>query len=137
MARKWHKHAIEQRERRVTQKSCSVLTKAEKKGHFVIYSTDKMRFVLPLVYLENNIFKQLFKLAEEEFGVCTNMPLTLPFDAKVIKYLITLVQGNAAKDLDEAVLVSLTSSTQCQAYLDIHQQQINQHLLCNLGVKIG
>ncbi|KAE8724915.1 auxin-responsive family protein [Hibiscus syriacus] len=35
------------------------------KGHFVVYSVDQKRFVLPLEYLKNKIVMELFNLAEE------------------------------------------------------------------------
>lgn len=113
-----------------TDKSFNCIwTKAEK-GHFVVYSIDNRRFVLPLVYLENNIFRELFKLAEEEFGLSNNRPLMFPCDATVLMYIVTLVQRNIAKDLEEAVLISITSR-QYQVYVDIHQEQISQTLLCS------
>lgn len=92
------------------------------KGQFVVYSMDKKRFVLPLVYLKNNIFRELFKLAEEEFGHSSNVPLTLPCDATVIKYVITLIQRNVAKDVEEAMLISI-ATCRCQSYLqDLYQE---------------
>ncbi|KAL4319041.1 hypothetical protein GQ457_18G018730 [Hibiscus cannabinus] len=42
------------------------------KGHFVVYSVDQKRFVLPLEYLKNSIMMELFNLAEEEFGLPGN-----------------------------------------------------------------
>ncbi|OMO91987.1 Auxin responsive SAUR protein [Corchorus olitorius] len=40
-----------------------------KKGHFVVYSDDYKRFMLPLKYLEKGIVVELFKMAKEEFGI--------------------------------------------------------------------
>lgn len=40
------------------------------KGHFVVYTVDHKRFVLPLVYLSNNVVQALMELAEE-FGLPT------------------------------------------------------------------
>lgn len=140
MARKWQKQAIKQRKRipwrikSAQEVNEAKLPEGEKKGHFVVYSIDKKRFVLPLEYLKNNIFRDLFKLAEEEFGLSSNVPLTLPCDATVIKYVITLIHGSVAKDLEEAVSMSIITSThRCQSNLDLHQEGINisQHLLCS------
>lgn len=138
MAKKWQNQTTIQRkpiqwrktqETKTNKSYNSIWTKAEK-GHFVVYSIDNRRFVLPLVYLENNIFRELFKLAEEEFGLSNKMPLMFPCDATVLKYIITLVQRNVAKDLEEAVMISITSR-QYQVYVDIHQEQICQTLLCS------
>ncbi|MED6175268.1 hypothetical protein PIB30_076870 [Stylosanthes scabra] len=95
----------------------------QEKGHFVVYSTDKRRFVLPLVYLSKKIFIELFKLAEEEFGVCSNVPLMLPCDATLIEYVITLVQGSVAKDLEEALLISI-ANRRCQSYFDVNHHEL-------------
>lgn len=119
MARKWQKQ----------QKKGILRTKAEK-GHFVVYSMDNSRFVVPLVYLKNNIFRELFKLAEEEFGLSSKVPLTLPCDSTVLKYVIRLIQRNVAKDMEEAVLMSITSR-RFQSYLDLQHEQTSQHLLCS------
>ncbi|XP_027361329.1 auxin-responsive protein SAUR64-like [Abrus precatorius] len=136
MARKWQKQTTNQRkkilwlktqENAKKQEDHRVWGKAEK-GHFVVYSTDERRFVLPLLYLKKNIFRELFKLAEEEFGLRSNVPLTLPCEAAVIEYVITLTQRDVAKDLEEAVLMSITR--RCQSYLDLHHPP-NQILLCS------
>ncbi|KAK1558377.1 hypothetical protein Q3G72_001697 [Acer saccharum] len=42
----------------VDVESCSKASLAEK-GHFVIYSLDWKRFVIPLAYLSNDIFREL------------------------------------------------------------------------------
>lgn len=131
MGWKWQKEVTSyQRKRILWRKNQENATKAEK-GHFVVYSTDKRRFVLPLLYLKNNIFRELFKLAEEEFGLCSNVPLTLPCEATLIEYVITLIQRNVTKDMEQAVLTFVTTS-RCQSYFDLHhRERTNQHLLCS------
>ncbi|KAK7341276.1 hypothetical protein VNO80_24202 [Phaseolus coccineus] len=139
MAWKWQKEATNYQRKRIlwpkTQENaakaegCSLWTKAEK-GHFVVYSMDKKRFVLPLLYLKNNIFRELFKMAEEEFGLSSNVPLTLPCEATFIEYVITLIERNVTKDLEEAVLMFIPT-TRCQSSFDLHREPTNQHLLCS------
>ncbi|QCD88803.1 SAUR family protein [Vigna unguiculata] len=116
-------------ENAASAEGCSVWTKAEK-GHFVVYSIDKKRFVLPLLYLKNKIFRELFKLAEEEFGLCSNVPLTLPCEGALIEYVITLIQRNVTKDVEEAVLMFI-ATVRCQSSFDLHREPTNQHLLCS------
>ncbi|KAK8625301.1 hypothetical protein V6N13_090175 [Hibiscus sabdariffa] len=67
--------------------SCSTSSMIEK-GHFVVYSSDAKRFVLPLEYLKNEIVIKLFEVAEEEFGHAINEHITLPCDAAMMKYII-------------------------------------------------
>ncbi|XP_010266110.1 PREDICTED: auxin-responsive protein SAUR64-like [Nelumbo nucifera] len=77
------------------------------KGHFVVYTADKRRFVIPLTYLNSNIFRELFRMSEEEFGLPRNGPITLPCDAAFMEYVVSLVQGHASKDLEKALLISM------------------------------
>ncbi|KAK7264082.1 hypothetical protein RJT34_31685 [Clitoria ternatea] len=130
IAMKWQKLATKQSKRIIWRKSSDEEKEAKakaEKGHFVVYSTDEKRFVLPLWYLKNGILRELFKMAEEEFGVSSNVPLTLPCEGKAIEYLITLIQRNVAKDLEEAVLMSVATH-RCQSYLD--EPTNNQHFIC-------
>ncbi|KAK8625245.1 hypothetical protein V6N13_090120 [Hibiscus sabdariffa] len=91
LARKWQKLAAIKRKRitlsrtsgEVDTNSCSTSSMVEK-GHFVVYSSDENRFVLPLEYLKNEIVMELFQLAEEEFGLQGNEHLTLPCDATLM-----------------------------------------------------
>ncbi|PSS31569.1 Auxin-responsive protein [Actinidia chinensis var. chinensis] len=48
--------------------SCSTSLSVAEKGHFVVYTAEQKRFIIPLVYLNNEIARELFKLSEEEFG---------------------------------------------------------------------
>ncbi|MCD9559575.1 hypothetical protein HAX54_017625 [Datura stramonium] len=50
------------------------------KGHFVVYTTDQARFSIPLAYLLNEIIRQLLNMSEEEFGLPSGGPITLPCD---------------------------------------------------------
>lgn len=94
LAKKWQKLAASKRLRislprptagAADAESCSTSSTAEK-GHFVVYTTDQIRFVIPLKYLENNIIRELFRIAEDEFGMPGSGPITLPCDAIVMEY---------------------------------------------------
>ncbi|ESQ33920.1 hypothetical protein EUTSA_v10009169mg [Eutrema salsugineum] len=61
---------------------------AAEKGCFVVYTADKLRFAFPISYLSNSVFQGLLKIAEEEFGLPTEGPITLPFDSIFLEYLI-------------------------------------------------
>jgi len=83
---------------------CSRRPSMAEKGHFVVYSADGKRFVLPLAYLKNKIIRQLFRLAEEEFGLHSNGPLTLPCDANYMECVISLVRSHVSKDVEKAFI---------------------------------
>ncbi|MBA0586800.1 hypothetical protein Gorai_017524 [Gossypium raimondii] len=89
MARKWQKlDAIGRR--RITSSLVD-------KGHFVIYTIDQKRFVIPLAYLRNTIFVELLKMSEEEFGLPSDGPITLPCDSVAMNYILSLLQRSLAK----------------------------------------
>ncbi|XP_057990639.1 auxin-responsive protein SAUR66-like [Hevea brasiliensis] len=79
------------------------------KGHFAVYSADKKRFLLPLEYLKNEIIKQLFNMAEEEFGLQNKGPLTLPCDTEHMGYAFGLIKQQATRDVENAFLTSISS----------------------------
>ncbi|KAK0581069.1 hypothetical protein LWI29_009624 [Acer saccharum] len=90
----------------VDVESYSKVSLAEK-GHFVIYTFDRKRFVIPLAYLSNGIFLELLKLSEEEFGLSSDEPITLPCDAAFMTCIVSQIKQGAAKGLDKAFLDSI------------------------------
>ncbi|KAJ0086995.1 hypothetical protein Patl1_06840 [Pistacia atlantica] len=101
------------------------------KGHFVVYIADQRRFVIPLKYLKNNIIRDLFAMAKDEFGLPNGEPITLPCEAVFMEYVVSLIQRHAAKDLENALLMSLATS-RCLPTSNLHQEQSNQQsLLCS------
>ncbi|KAK2664826.1 hypothetical protein Ddye_003400 [Dipteronia dyeriana] len=91
---------------KVDVESCSKASLAEK-DHFVVYTFDQKRFMIPLAYLSNDIFQELLKLSEEEFGLPSDEPITLPCDAAFMTYIVSLIKHGAAKGLDKAFLDSI------------------------------
>lgn len=79
------------------------------KGYFVVYSIDERRFVVPLICLHTNIFRELFRMSEEEFGLPRDGPIVLPCDAAFLEYVIYLVQNQLSKNIQTALLLSLGS----------------------------
>ncbi|KAJ9166845.1 hypothetical protein P3X46_021541 [Hevea brasiliensis] len=110
----------------VDAESCSTSYTVEK-GHFVVYTIDQRRFVLPLEYLNNDIVKELFDLAEEEFGLAGNSPLILPCEAGFMEYIIDLIQRRMTKDVEKASLISM-ASIRCSSSTDPHQAITCQQL---------
>ncbi|KAF8020587.1 hypothetical protein BT93_G1122 [Corymbia citriodora subsp. variegata] len=83
------------------------LAGARKKGHFVIYTADGSCFMVPLECLSSNIFQELFKMSEEEFGLSSDGPITMPCDAASMEYIISFVQRHLAKDIEKDLLNSI------------------------------
>ncbi|KAG7647927.1 putative small auxin-up RNA [Arabidopsis thaliana] len=130
MAKKWQQRAALHRKRISFQRSSSATSStAAEKGCFVVYTTDSTRFAFPLSYLSNSVFQELLKISEEEFGLPTGGPITLPFDSVFLEYLIKLVQRRMDADTEKALLMSISSarcSSQCSLKL---QERSTQQLL--------
>ncbi|XP_057966377.1 auxin-responsive protein SAUR64-like [Malania oleifera] len=135
MVRKWQKLTITRRRRLLLPRIIMGVevdafnTSMAYQGHFTVYTVDQKRFVIPLPYLNNDIFRELFNMAEEEFGLPTDGPITLPCDAWFIEYAVALIQMHAAKDL-EALLLSILTTNRCLSSSSYSQQeQTNQQAL--------
>nr|GMD84341.1 auxin-responsive protein SAUR68-like [Ipomoea batatas]GME14782.1 auxin-responsive protein SAUR68-like [Ipomoea batatas] len=133
LAKRWQKFAAIRRKRisfpRLNDdaNSCSTST-AVNKGHFVVYTADQKRFVVPLSYLENEIIRQLLSMSEEEFGLPSDGPITLPCDAVFMDYIISLLSRGLSRELEIALLNSVTSYRCSSAPL--HQEGLrHQELL--------
>ncbi|XP_059309536.1 auxin-responsive protein SAUR68-like [Lycium ferocissimum] len=136
MARKWQKFAAKQRKgisfprtNYHDAESCSTSSSIVGKGNFVVYTTDQKRFVVPLAYLQHKVIRQMLHMSEEEFGLPSNGPITLPCDALFMNYLISLIKRGVAADLQNALLVSVASS-RCSSASYLHEQRNPQLLVC-------
>ncbi|XP_021773009.1 auxin-responsive protein SAUR67-like [Chenopodium quinoa] len=123
MARKWKKLAAASR-RRISWPKPAVA-----KGHFVIYTTDGRRFMIPLVYLQSEIVRELLKMAEEEFGLISEGPLTLPCDSTFMEYAMSILQRHANEDLVRAVIMSLDSCRSSSSSSNMQQGYNNNQFL--------
>lgn len=107
MAWKWRKKAASRR-RRIslpsTQGNSIDAPFVAEKGHFVVYTTDRKRLMVPLSYLCNSIFQELFKMSEDVFGFSCDGPIRVPCDAAAMEYVVSLVRRGLAKDLEKALL---------------------------------
>ncbi|KAK3011032.1 hypothetical protein RJ639_011936 [Escallonia herrerae] len=124
MARKWQRVAAIRRKRiSLSGSSASV----NDKGHFVVYSTDRKRYVFPLVYLSSYIFRELLKASEEEYGLPSDGPIVFPCDAVFMDYAVALIQKRTTQDVEKALFVSMAN--RCSSPYSLHQQETNQRLL--------
>ncbi|CAN6975392.1 unnamed protein product, partial [Brassica rapa subsp. trilocularis] len=123
MARKWQQRAALSRKRISFQRSSTTVSStAVEKGCFVVYTTDKTRFAFPLSYLRNSVFQEILKISEEEFGLPSSGPITLPFDSVFLEYLIKLMERRMDGDTERALLMSI-SSARCSLPCSLQQQQ--------------
>ncbi|XP_034682093.1 auxin-responsive protein SAUR68-like [Vitis riparia] len=138
MARKWQKVAAIGRKRislprtnRDLDADCCSKSSVADKGHFVVYSSDRKRFVIPLVHLNTEIFRELLQMSEEEFGIQSDGPIILPCDSFFMDYIISFIQRGVAKDLERALVMSIAFSNCSSSSHFLHEQKCNkQALLC-------
>ncbi|KAH1122728.1 hypothetical protein J1N35_005888 [Gossypium stocksii] len=134
MARKWNKIAAIERKRITSPRSNNpMMANADNsnksvvgKGYFVAYTMDKKLFLIPLAFLNNSIFQVLLKMSEEEFGLSSNRPSTFLCDSVIMSYIVLLVRRGLAKDLEKAVVNSITSNScsSCSTY-HCHRARMN------------
>ncbi|KAJ0964017.1 hypothetical protein J5N97_029139 [Dioscorea zingiberensis] len=132
MAKKWQKVASFKRKISSPRadecadfSACSTSSVAEK-GHFFVYTSDGKRFMVPLAYLDNNIFKELLKISEEEFGLPGDGPITLPCDAVSMEYVLCMLRRGVSQEVERALLSSIFMSCQssCSTLAAEHTQQL-------------
>ncbi|XP_017970652.1 PREDICTED: auxin-responsive protein SAUR68-like [Theobroma cacao] len=129
LARKWQKMAAIKR-RRISfpkQNTDADPAATSGKGHFAVYTTDKKRFVVPLKYLNTNLFRELLKMSEEEFGIPADGPITLPCDSTFLEYITPFTQGCVPEDLEKALLTTLTT---CHCSAPSLGQSHQEALIC-------
>lgn len=101
MARKWQISVL----RKSSEKGSSATASVANKGHFTVYTSEGKRFIVPLVYLESNVFKELLKISEEEYGLPRNGPITMPCDAVFMEYVLCLLRRRISEDMERALLI--------------------------------
>ncbi|GMN34827.1 hypothetical protein TIFTF001_004911 [Ficus carica] len=131
IARKWQEIAgVERRRRTISLPRVSYLVRGggglPHKGHFVVYSADKRRFVVPLTCLNRTIFRELLRMSEEEFGLPGDGPITLPCDAASMEYIVSVVKREVSIELEKALLLSL-ASRECSPTAFVPKRLITQY----------
>jgi hypothetical protein len=74
-----------------------------------MYTADGRRFEVPLVYLSTALFGEILKMSQEEFGFASDGKITLPCDAAVLEYVMSLLRRNASTDVENALLRSVVT----------------------------
>ncbi|GMH18124.1 hypothetical protein Nepgr_019965 [Nepenthes gracilis] len=139
IAKKWQRLAAQRRKQISLQKImvrdkkedlCSSSSRAEK-GNFVVYSTDGRRFLIPLVFLGNDIFKELLVQAEEEFGRPRDGPIMVPCDGIFMEYALSLIERQVAADLQKALLTTMTNGHYATCSEFLQGQRNYQSPICS------
>ncbi|XXG59939.1 hypothetical protein AAC387_Pa04g1937 [Persea americana] len=134
MARKWQKFAVNARRkistsrtgRSVGAESCT--KSVADKGHFVVYTMDGTRFMVPLAYLDSPIFIELFRKSEDQFGLPCNGPITIPCDSLFMEYIVSFIRTRLSDDLEKALLTSIATG-RCSAPSMLQLEQNHQQIL--------
>ncbi|XP_050384636.1 auxin-responsive protein SAUR61-like [Argentina anserina] len=116
--------------RKAADSNSGMNSSAADKGTFVIYTLDKRRFVLPLTYLSNYMFQELFKMSEEEFGISSEDPIVFPCDSRLMNYIVSLVKLGMSADLEKALLNSIIKNSCSISTSDCQGQTSLLLLLC-------
>ncbi|KAK3412508.1 auxin-responsive protein SAUR68-like [Eucalyptus grandis] len=131
IARKWQRVAAMRRKRISFPQVEGDKEVLAHRGHFVVYSIDRKRFVFPMSYLNNCVIRELFKLSEEEFGLPSNGPITLPCDAMFIDYAVSMIRRHSNVEIEKALLLSITSNTCSLSYSMQQNHTGQQSLICS------
>lgn len=132
LARKWWKMASIGRKRISLPRTSkdvgsSNRSSVAEKGHFIIYIIDQRSYVVSLVYLSSNIFRELLKMSEKEFGISSDRPITLPCDAVYMDCIDSPIKHGVAKGLENAFHNSITSSLCISLLLFLKDVLDNNH----------
>ncbi|KAI9198332.1 hypothetical protein LWI28_014046 [Acer negundo] len=76
------------------------------------YTNDGKRFMVPLEYLSRNVFIDLLRMSEEEFGLPIHGAITLPCDSTMFEYVVSLVGRRMPEELEKALLTSVATCHQ-------------------------
>ncbi|KAK3135117.1 hypothetical protein QOZ80_5BG0414780 [Eleusine coracana subsp. coracana] len=91
-----------------TEEPCCTSTSVAGKGYCVVYSADGKRFEVPLMYLGTDVFSELLRISQEEFGFAgEGGKITLPCDGATMDYLMCFLGRGASKEVERAFLSSM------------------------------
>ncbi|XP_042387620.1 uncharacterized protein LOC121979698 [Zingiber officinale] len=77
---------------------------AAKAGHFVVYTVDGTRFMVPLAFLKSCIFEELLEVSAEKFGLPSEGPITLACSGLFMEYILSMLKGSMPRDVEKALL---------------------------------
>ncbi|PWZ15220.1 Auxin-responsive protein SAUR36 [Zea mays] len=98
------------------------------KGHCIVYTADGKRFEVPLAYLSTNVFVELLRMSEDEFGFTSEDRITVPCDAEVMEYVMCLLRRKPSEEVERAVLSSVVMPCNCMSTMTMVSKGLNQSL---------
>jgi hypothetical protein len=116
LAKKWQRMAAMGRKRimqttavKRAAEECCATTSVAVKGHCVVYTSEGVRFEVPLAYLSTAVFGELLRMSQEEFGFAGGEDgrIMLPCNAAVMEYATCLIRRNASTEVVRAFLSSI------------------------------
>jgi len=96
------------------------------KGHCIVYTADGKRFEVPLVYLSTNVFGELLRMSEDEFGFTSEERITVPCEAAVMEYMMCLLRRKPSEE--RAVLSSVVRPCNYMSSMTMVSNGLNQSL---------
>ncbi|KAG6503647.1 hypothetical protein ZIOFF_035964 [Zingiber officinale] len=90
--------------------SCNENGMAAKSGHFVVYTVDGTRFMVPLAFLKSCIFEELLEVSAEKFGLPSEGPITLACSGLFMEYILSMLKGSMPRDVEKALLASINAN---------------------------
>ncbi|GFP86961.1 auxin-induced protein x15 [Phtheirospermum japonicum] len=94
-----------------SKKLSNIIGKWRKRGHFVVYSKDSERFLVPLCYLNHPIFRVLLEMAEEEYGLTAHGPLQVPCEKELMESILCLLRKNPNDEVEKVLLSTCRGAT--------------------------
>ncbi|KAJ0966907.1 hypothetical protein J5N97_023824 [Dioscorea zingiberensis] len=131
MAKKWQKVAAAQGRRSSRNSDDFGVSNIANKGHFFVYTREGKRFMVPLGYLESTVFQEILKISEEEFGLPSHGPITLPFDAVFMEYVVSCLGRRLSEDAEREMFNSILVNYRSNCTLIPDQQHMLQPLVCS------
>ena len=100
------------------------------KGHFIVYTTDRVMFEVPLAFLGTTVFGELFRMSQEEFGFAgvDGARITLPCEASMMEYAMCLLRRDASTEVVMAFLSSIARSCCCDGSVVVPRVGFSQYV---------
>lgn len=94
IATKWQRQLKLEEKRTLLQRSKSFINSNTSpamadKDHFVVCTMDNRRLVIPVPYLYSDIFRELLRMSEEEFGLPKDGLIMFPCDSFFLEYVVS------------------------------------------------
>ncbi|KAM0880215.1 hypothetical protein ACQ4PT_033721 [Festuca glaucescens] len=137
LAKKWQRMAAMGR-KMITQtttakraaEDCCATTSVAAKGHCAVYTSEGVRFEVPLAYLSTAVFGELLRMSQEDFGFAggDDGRIMLPCNAAVMEYATCLLRRNASAEVVRAFLSSIARPCRFDSGMMASCVELSQHV---------